>query len=575
MKRFWAVLLTLAICLAALPSLAATTKALDAAPLAADTAAHDGTIRVWLSTLAGQSYTVTIAGDYTIDGDTSRQIKDGSKITVSFSGGAVYLNQGGSSQSMGSGFTLRRHAGGSGYNAVKIAQGLVPGNYYPGDIQFVVSGGKGYVIAHLYIEDYIYGVLPYEMDNGWPLEALKAQAVAARTYAIRAKTSGGLYDVSDTTQHQVFRGVNYNKTNCIRAVDETWGVVMKYGDEFISAYYSASNGGQTETNSNYWGGKQLPYLQMKDDPFDLENPNASVKSYMIYSKPSYGSSTSAYDMIAAAIAAKTGVAASQISITQINSVSFDTPKYAEPSRLYTNMTVKATYNKNKEITVSIPVFDTVKNGLNLKINNSQNELFSVVREDKGFRVYARRWGHGVGMSQRSAQVRARLGQSYDEILAFYYIDTKLGTFTDYASAPRIESDKYAVSAAAITGVAPGTIAEDMLKSLTCAGGTLSIMSAKGAETSGTIGTGCFVRISYEDGAKYCDIPIVIFGDTDGSGKIDTDDIVAIQKHMLHVKLLGGAYLAAADADHNGKIELGDIITLLRHINGDGKLKQEG
>ena len=67
MKRFWAVLLTLAICLAALPSLAATTKALDAAPLAADTAAHDGTIRVWLSTLAGQSYTVTIAGDYTID----------------------------------------------------------------------------------------------------------------------------------------------------------------------------------------------------------------------------------------------------------------------------------------------------------------------------------------------------------------------------------------------------------------------------------------------------------------------------------------------------------------------------
>lgn len=101
------------------------------------------------------------------------------------------------------------------------------------------------------------------------------------------------------------------------------------------------------------------------------------------------------------------------------------------------------------------------------------------------------------------------------------------------------------------------------------------MSAKGAETAGTVGTGCFVRISYEDGAKYCDIPIVIFGDTDGSGKIDTDDIVAIQKHMLHVKLLGGAYLAAADADHNGKTELGDIITLLRHINGDGRLKQEG
>ena len=84
------------------------------------------------------------------------------------------------------------------------------------------------------------------------------------------------------------------------------------------------------------------------------------------------------------------------------------------------MTVRATYNKNKEITVSIPVFDTVKNGLNLKINNSQNELFSVVREDKGFRVYARRWGHGVGMSQRGAAQMANLGYNYAQILGFYY-----------------------------------------------------------------------------------------------------------------------------------------------------------
>ena len=415
MKRCWAILLIVVLCLTPLASFAAAVK-VEPAPLVADTAQRDGTIRVWLSTLSGSTYTVTIAGDYTINGDTSRQLKDGSKVTVSFSGGSVYLN----SQSMGSGFTLTRHAGGSGYNAVKIAQSLVPGNYYPGDIQFVVSGGKGYVIAHLYIEDYIYGVLPYEMDNGWPLEALKAQAVAARTYAIRAKTSGGLYDVTDTTQHQVFRGVNYNKTNCIKAVDETWGVVMKYGDDYVSAYYSASNGGQTETNSNYWGGKQLPYLQVKDDPFDLANPNASVKSYMIYSSPSYGTSTSAYEMIAAAIAAKTGLSASQVTIKEINSVAFDTPKYADPSRLYTNMTVKATYNGSKSVTVSIPVFDTVKNALSLKLNNAQNEMFSVVKEQKGFRVYARRWGHGVGMSQRGAAQMANTGYNYAQILGFYY-----------------------------------------------------------------------------------------------------------------------------------------------------------
>ena len=421
MKRWGAILLALALCVAAVPGLAANPK-VDAAPLMEDTTAADGTIRVWLSTLSGSSYTITVKGDYTINGDTSRQLANGAKITVSFSGGAVYLDEGNGSRSMGSELTLRRHAGGDGYNALQIAQGLVPSAYYPGDLHFVVSGGKNYVIAHLYIEDYIYGVLPYEMDNGWPLEALKAQAVAARTYAVANKQSGGLYDVVDTTQDQVFRGVNYGKENCIRAVDETWGVVMKYDGEYVHAYYSASNGGQTETNSNYWGGEQLPYLQIKEDPFDEANPNATVKSYLIYAKPDYGTSTSAYTMIASAIAKQEGLSASQVTINQVQSVTLDTPKYDEPSRLYTQMTVKATYNGNKTATVSIPIFNTVENALSLKINNTDNELYTVVKEEKGFRVYARRWGHGVGMSQRGAAQMANLGYSYAQILGFYYTD---------------------------------------------------------------------------------------------------------------------------------------------------------
>ena len=125
-------------------------------------------------------------------------------------------------------------------------------------------------------------------------------------------------------------------------------------------------------------------------------------------------------VIAAAIAAKTGLSASQVTIKEINSVAFDTPKYADPSRLYTNMTVKATYNGSKSVTVSIPVFDTVKNALSLKLNNAQNEMFSVVKEQKGFRVYARRWGHGVGMSQRGAAQMANTGYNYAQILGFYY-----------------------------------------------------------------------------------------------------------------------------------------------------------
>ena len=105
---------------------------------------------------------------------------------------------------MGKSFTLRRHST-TGSNGVKISQARRPSNLYPGDLEFKAvstsSGYKLYTIAHIYIEDYLYGVLPYEMGSSAPLEALKAQAVAARTYTVRMMyyRSSSYYDVVDTT----------------------------------------------------------------------------------------------------------------------------------------------------------------------------------------------------------------------------------------------------------------------------------------------------------------------------------------------------------------------------------------
>ena len=192
----------------------------------------------------------------------------------------------------------------------------------------------------------------------------------------------------------------------------------------------------------------------------------------------------------------------------------------------------------------------------------------------GWNLTVRRYGHGVGLSQRSAQVRARLGQKYADILSFYYVGTGMSTLTPYEQAPKLKSDKYKITAGAITGVSVGATAEDMLKNISCESGSITIMSAKGNEKTGEVATGNFVRISFDDNRKYCDIPIVIFGDVDGSGKIDKDDIEALQKHMLYSKLLGGAYLKAADADHNNKLDIADVIRLIRCINGDAKITQE-
>ncbi len=416
MRRRYALLLTLAMFFTgiSLPLRGQAGVAVEAASLAERAGSQDGMIRVALSSISGKgTYNLTLTGSYTMGGTS---LASGSSVKVEFSGGTVYVTAGGSCQAMGSSATLSRKSGG-----VKINESLAPSSIYPGDLRFFYSSsGTAMIVCTLYIEDYVYGVLPYEMDNSFPLEALKAQAVAARTYAIRAKSSSGSYDVTDTTTHQVFRGVNYSKTRCIQAVDETWGIVIEYNGTYAGAYYSASNGGQTEDSRHVWGGSSIAYLDIHDDPFDVANPYSVKKSYMIYRSAAEGNSLSAYNMIKSALASKLGGTADQYSIEMVTDVLLHTPLYAAPSKLYSRMQVSVRYNNGQTATVDIPIFPTVEKTLGLSINGGNNELYSVDIEEKGFRVSARRFGHGVGMSQRGAEQMANDGYSYAQIIGFYY-----------------------------------------------------------------------------------------------------------------------------------------------------------
>ena len=122
------------------------------------------------------------------------------------------------------------------------------------EVGITLSGGGILTVLRVYVETYLYGVVPFEMSNSYPLEALKAQAVAARTYAMRAKSSSGSYDLSDSASSQVFRGYNASYGNAIAAVDATRGVCLMYGGSYAQCYYTASNGGQTESVASAWGG---------------------------------------------------------------------------------------------------------------------------------------------------------------------------------------------------------------------------------------------------------------------------------------------------------------------------------
>lgn len=136
----------------------------------------------------------------------------------------------------------------------------VKGKWYRGIVMIQNKNGKLTVINNVPLEDYLKGVVPSEMPSSWATEAHKAQAIAARSYALAnlGKRARYGYDLKDTPEDQAYGGASAETADTNYAVEQTKGIVLTYNMKVINAYYSASAGGQTNTNS--WG-SNLPYLR--------------------------------------------------------------------------------------------------------------------------------------------------------------------------------------------------------------------------------------------------------------------------------------------------------------------------
>lgn len=159
----------------------------------------------------------------------------------------------------------------------RIEEGLKAITYhrgyrYYGDFSFVRPySGNIFVVNYVAIEDYVAGVLPYEMSASWPLEALKAQAVTARTYAMKNlnKHSSYGFDICNTTDCQVYRGVGQATENSNRAAAETAGMYLTYKGELCETFFYSSNGGASESVENVWG-QPRDYLLGVYDPYEAD-----------------------------------------------------------------------------------------------------------------------------------------------------------------------------------------------------------------------------------------------------------------------------------------------------------------
>ena len=467
-------ILLLLLCAAMLPQVSLAAGARNAS---------DSEIRVLLTrlNLTDEAW-MTLEGRYLArcaDG-TEVLLPAGARITVLLRRNRLVLFHDGLSLSAGSELKLLRRQDGDLEHGIRFN---LQSGVYPGDLTLTVKDGAIRPLLTLPLEKYLLGVVPYEMSDSFPLEALKVQAVCARTYALSKLHGSAEWDVVDNTNDQVFRGIPDKSENTARAVEETAGLVLTYNSKLITAWYSASNGGQTELPGNIWKGDGIPgCFAMTEDPWDAQNPESTVRTAVLNRNGS-GLSAGMLRLIRAALEKDPEFSdyrlsdKDEIRVDAIRSVVLTTPRYQAPSRLMTKLEltldVSAVLKEGRtgriaagritdedelhfdEIelpelsaspavspvpetnnvssltsagtcTVTLDLFPETVFLLGLSVYGANNEIITVTETGNSFTLTAGRYGHGVGMSQRGAQYQASEGKkTYKQILDFYYPGAKL------------------------------------------------------------------------------------------------------------------------------------------------------
>lgn len=282
------------------------------------------------------------------------------------------------------------------YNDFDIDTGFIS-NEIEHPVYIRVKRGDGNVET-INLEDYLIGVVPSESPLYFEDEALKAQAVAARTYALKQmqNNSDNYYDVTDDTYSQVYSDMdtlrsrwgdyfdeNYNRIKNI--VDSTKGQYVSYDGDVIYAFFFSTSNGYTEDNRDVFGA-DLPYLRVVDSSFDAEETdNFSVTT--TFNKEEFYNDLDIPYSDELIISDVTRTASNRVSSLYVNGNYFNGISFQYKLGLRSND------------------YEIVDNG-NIEITT------------KGF-------GHGVGLSQYGANALAKRNKNYEEILKYYYQGTEL------------------------------------------------------------------------------------------------------------------------------------------------------
>jgi stage II sporulation protein D len=268
----------------------------------------------------------------------------------------------------------------------------VDGSPYPGLLVVTALRGHLLVVNHIPLDEYLCGVLPREMAPSWPLEALKAQAVAARTYAVyhMLLRRTAAYDVLSTTSSQVYGGSEKDYPAVRSAVDATRGLVLAEGGRLALTLFHANSGGRTESLEDIWGGR-LSYLSSVDDPFSKN-----------YSGGTWEKTLSAEEIASAC--AQFGIAADKV-------------KEIVPIERSASGRIK-----KLKVVADSQTFFLSGNSFRLIVGPGKvkGTNFAVQKEKAEFVFKGTGYGHGAGMSQWGAYGMSKKGHDFTAILGHYY-----------------------------------------------------------------------------------------------------------------------------------------------------------
>ncbi|MBT9129873.1 MAG: Amidase enhancer [candidate division WS2 bacterium] len=304
------------------------------------------------------------------------------------------------------------------------------------------------VINELPIEDYLLGVVPSEMPDSFNIEALKAQAIAARTYALRnfGRFRRKGFDLCDTSISQVYRGFTAERPNSTQALIDTYGMVLHHNGDLAHTFYHSTSGGRTENVENVWGGLPIPYLVAVDSPFETASPHftwvrnltlpqiTDMINRLLVSRglSSVGNirdiqvlrrGQSPRILTARIIGDRGNADVSGGFIRSALSLR-ETWAFFEfdggPGRKV--FTINASNNVVESRLGDLLDFSSIGNNQSIVIKGRESQENIPVRW-QNVTVSGRGWGHGVGMSQWGAQGLAQNGWNFERILQHFYPGT--------------------------------------------------------------------------------------------------------------------------------------------------------